>query len=73
MPYQYHINIDQFFYYLHQGTSAIILTLTGSDYYKPTFTIESDKLDHAKSQLAAPLKETINTFKNNRAQFSDEN
>lgn len=58
------------FYYLHQGTSKVILTLTGTNYYTPTFTIESDRLDRAKSQLAAPLK---NVIQETKAQFSQEN
>ncbi len=65
LPYQQR----PIFYYLHQGTSKIILTLTGNNYYKPTFTINSDHLDKAKTQYAAPLKETYNETK---AQFVDE-
>jgi hypothetical protein len=57
------------FYYLHQGTSKVILTLTGTNYYQPTFTIQSDSLDKAKSQLAAPVK---NKFNEAKAQFVDE-
>ncbi len=65
LPYQQR----PIFYYLHQGTSKVILTLTGNNYYKPTFTINSDHLDKAKTQLAAPLK---NTYNETKAQFVDE-
>ena len=42
------------FYYLHQGTSKIILSLTGTNYYHPTFRL--DKMDKAKTEFSAPRK-----------------
>lgn len=74
------------FYYLHQGTSKVILGLTGTNYYKPTFTISSpisntnfnDTVDKAKTQLSAPVKKVLETNtrefiqQNNEAQFIDE-
>lgn len=64
------LNQRPLFYYLHQGTSKIILTITGTNYYQPTFKIESDRLDKAKTQMAAPIKSSYKEFK---AQLSEEN
>lgn len=48
------------FYYLHQNTSKIIVSLTGTNYYKPTFNINKDTIDRTKSQLAAPSVNHVN-------------
>ncbi len=56
LPY----NKRPIFYYLHQGTSKVILSLTGTNSYKPTFPISLEKIqdnfDKTKTQLAAPVK-----------------
>jgi hypothetical protein len=84
LPY----NKRPIFYYLHQTTSKVILSLTGTNYYKPTFNVQNSKekvqenIDKAKTQFSAPLKKvfekkaiesnSIELENSNEAQFVDE-
>lgn len=54
LPY----NQRPIFYYLHQTASKVILTVTGNNYYTPTFPLSKEhheeRIDKMKTQFAAP-------------------